>query len=341
MLFNNSSKIKLFTHIDLDGIGCEVVGRLAFKNISVERVRNPQHASEKVEAFIRELGHFHYDKIFITDISVNKETADYINGLIEDQREKFVLLDHHATANFLNKYPWANVSVEGKLGKNSGTNMFFECLVGMGFFHGAIYKDAMTCFVEKIRRYDTWEWKEIYNDLEASKLNDLFWLLGADVFTEKFTRKFTTGEFFSIRDGAWVEMFNSGDLTVLSVDKAKKESYIKRKGKQMNEINLLGNKVGVVFAEQYVSELGNELSENNRHLKYIAIIDMGNRKVSLRTVHDDIDLGKDVASHFGGGGHPKASGFQFDDSIANHSISMILNLGIISKVRKMVDKFSK
>lgn len=37
--------------------------------------------------------------------------------------------------------------------------------------------------------------------------------------------------------------------------------------------------------------------------------------VSYRTVKEDIDLGKDVASLFGGGGHPKAAGSEFSQSI--------------------------
>ena len=37
--------------------------------------------------------------------------------------------------------------------------------------------------------------------------------------------------------------------------------------------------------------------------------------VSYRTVKEDIDLGKDVASLFGGGGHPKAAGSEFSQTI--------------------------
>lgn len=40
-----------------------------------------------------------------------------------------------------------------------------------------------------------------------------------------------------------------------------------------------------------------------------------NGTVSYRTVKDNIDLGKDVAKLFGGGGHPKAAGSQFSEGI--------------------------
>jgi nanoRNase/pAp phosphatase (c-di-AMP/oligoRNAs hydrolase) len=42
---------------------------------------------------------------------------------------------------------------------------------------------------------------------------------------------------------------------------------------------------------------------------------MGSNKVSLRGIHSDIRLGVDVARHFGGGGHDKASGFELSKSL--------------------------
>jgi nanoRNase/pAp phosphatase (c-di-AMP/oligoRNAs hydrolase) len=71
------------------------------------------------------------------------------------------------------------------------------------------------------------------------------------------------------------------------------------------------------------------------------LIDMGGNKVSLRTIHDDINLGTDVAKRFGGGGHAKASGFVFDELVVKHSLDLITEVGIVSKLRKIVDKFNK
>ena len=46
-------------------------------------------------------------------------------------------------------------------------------------------------------------------------------------------------------------------------------------------------------------------------IDYVSMIDIDGCTVSYRTVKEDIDLGKDVASLFGGGGHPKAAGSKF------------------------------
>jgi oligoribonuclease NrnB/cAMP/cGMP phosphodiesterase (DHH superfamily) len=343
MMLTKESKIKLFTHNDLDGIGCEIVGRLAFENIDVTIVKNPKDASEKVYEFLKSYGLDNYDKVFITDISVSENMADMITEMTWD---KVVLLDHHATAEYLNKHDWATVRPSrGKVGespKESGTNMFFEYLVMQhGFFVNETYRDALTVFVEKVRRYDTWEWKEVYNDLEALNLNTLYWLLGREKFVQRFVNRFQTLDLFIVREGSWTQMFDDIDQVILEMDNDRKESYIDKKEKQMIVKTLLGHKIGLVFSEQYTSELGNILSERHPDLKFIVMVDMGSRKISYRTVHDDINLGKDVAKVFGGGGHPKASGSEFSDSVLDLAFNLIFGIGFTGKLKKFIDKLSK
>jgi uncharacterized protein len=339
-MLTSETKVKLFTHNDLDGIGCEIVGRLAFDNIDTTIVKNPNDASQKVAQFI-ENGEFHfYDKIFITDISVDEKTAEMIENL-EWESHRFALLDHHPTADYLNKYDWASVYPVGAIGKQAGTNMFFKHLDMNGLFDDKLYKDALTVFVEKVRRYDSWEWKDIYDDTEASALNQLLYLRGQQAFTERYVRALKYGDVFAVREGSWTKMFNDTDRAILEIDNAKKDAYIDRKEKQMIRTNLLGFKMGLVFAEQYTSELGNVLSERNQDLKFIVMVDMGSNKISYRTTHDDINLGKEVANVFGGGGHPKASGSEFSKGISILVFKLIFGVGLFGKLGKFLDKDGK
>ena len=78
---------------------------------------------------------------------------------------------------------------------------------------------------------------------------------------------------------------------------------------------MCGKICGFVFADRYVSELGNRLCKMHPEIDYVAMIDIDGCTVSYRTVKEDIDLGKNVASLFGGGGHPKAAGSEFSQSI--------------------------
>ena len=90
--------IKLFTHTDLDGVSCEILGKIAFgEDIDVVRC-GYGNIDDKVEEFINI--DEEYDKLFITDISVKKKLADTLNNI----SDKVILLDHHKTALWLTDY---------------------------------------------------------------------------------------------------------------------------------------------------------------------------------------------------------------------------------------------
>ena len=87
--------------------------------------------------------------------------------------------------------------------------------------------------------------------------------------------------------------------------------------------NITNYNVGVVFAEQYQSELGNVLAKNHPELDFIAIIDPSS-SVSYRGVKDNIDLGQ-FAKIYGGGGHPKSAGSQISENVRNRVLEIIFD----------------
>ena len=104
-------RVKLFTHTDLDGIGCAVLAYLAFgkENVDVEYC-NYDDIDNKVEVFMEDCDLYRsYDKIFITDISVSDSVANMIDILDRVDR-RVQLFDHHGTALFLNKYDWCMIN---------------------------------------------------------------------------------------------------------------------------------------------------------------------------------------------------------------------------------------
>ncbi len=83
--------------------------------------------------------------------------------------------------------------------------------------------------------------------------------------------------------------------------------YIRRKRRELVQLQTEEYFAGVVYAESYHSELGNELGKEYPHLDYIAILNIGGRRMGFRTIHDHVDVSQ-VAGKYGGGGHAKASG---------------------------------
>ena len=299
--------IKLFTHTDLDGVSCEILGRIAFgEDIDVVRC-GYGNIDDKVEEFIN--SDEEYDKLFITDISVKKELADALNNV----SDKVILLDHHKTALWLNEYPFALVQVEDEsVGKMCGAYLFYEYLKkNHEEFNDTL---ALKLFVKYVRMYDTWEWKEKYDNIIPKRLNDLMYMDGPNEFIDKMI----------YRLGNNLAIFDDTDLMKLQIEQTYINSYIAQKNETLivNDSLFPEHIVGIVFADKYISELGNKLCELHPELDFVVLINMSTLTVSYRTVKDDLDL-SDIAKRFGGGGHPKASGSRFDASIVNDMLNNI------------------
>ena len=167
--------------------------------------------------------------------------------------------------------------------------------------------------VDNIRYYDTWEWKA-HNYQYPKYLNMLFNIYGGDGFVELILSHIEAQLYTSID-----ELLNT-DPAISGLIKAKiqeEEAYIEKKLKEVvkvpcsiwidntNKVELIGD-FGAVFADKFISELGNRICEANPDIDAAIIIN--GPTISFRTIKDDVDCAE-LARQFGkGGGHKKASG---------------------------------
>ena len=296
--------VRLFSHSDLDGIGCGILAQLAFGKDNVDiSYCDYDNIDSSVKEYL-ETEQNNTVPIYITDIRVNEETAGLLN-----KRGNVQLLDHHPTALGLNKYFWCDVTIEyedTKLGviKTSGTEMFYYWLVENDHLKST---ETLKRFAELVRDYDTWRWSTLGDDgIICKQVNDLLYLYGRDDFI-----RWCISE---IHDEVFPRLY-AKDEVVLKIKQDEIDRYIEEKDKTMFTSAMCGKVCGFVFADRYVSELGNRLCKMHPEIDYVAMIDIDGCTVSYRTVKEDIDLGKDVASLFGGGGHPKAAGSEFSQEI--------------------------
>lgn len=310
-------KVLIVTHNDLDGYGCPLVASMfpLFKKVDYITTKNPDHASKVVNWIIENKVHTEYERVYITDISVDQDTANNIENE-KSLKDKLRLIDHHMTATWLNLYDWANVEVTDSRGrKESGTSLLFKELLDEISERGTehLFGARASLLSDAIRLYDTWEWKEQNLDYPVN-LNDLFYLLGGEEFVNKYKIKC----FGDLTD--W-KLFDDEDLTMLKTNELIKQDYINRLSNKSNIqiTKVLGYTAGVVFADKYISELGNNICEINPELDLAIIIDMQGQKVSYRTTKDEVDV-SEIAKTLGGGGHAKASG----NKIGEHTIREFL-----------------
>ena len=95
---------KIFTHTDLDGVGCAVLAKYYNPAIEVEFC-DYDNVDRKVSDFLD--NNIALGDLYITDISVSDDIAQRL-----DYDTDFILLDHHPTALDLNKYKCCTVKVE-------------------------------------------------------------------------------------------------------------------------------------------------------------------------------------------------------------------------------------
>ena len=341
---------KLFTHNDLDGIGCacvlkHVVDVLSFKyrlsNTSQVDVSYLSYdkVNSVIQQFINDKEYENYTLIFITDISVDEETAKLIDKTIGD---KVVLLDHHQHLEWLDEYPWATVSpFKYKPFENeasSGTYLLWDYLrypanrkiskrfpelAKNGEFEMFAPTASLNDFVELVTDYDTWAWKskaESSDENEAARgklaknINDLFDIYGRCAFMEETLIKLKNG----------YKLFTLSHLEekLLQLNQESINRYIEQKEKEIRPLSICGYNAAVVFADRNQSELGNTICANHPEFDLCIMLCMGRDDVQIRSTKENVDVSI-LAKEFGGGGHKHASGFHIKSENIGKFISMI------------------
>jgi len=295
---------KLLTHNDLDGVGCGILAKLAFGPDVKVRYNSVASLNREIEYFLENDSKETF--LFITDLSPNEENE---KRLIQHYKEhgNIQLIDHHKSALHLDDLDWGSVVVEDTGGKlTSATSLFYEYLVSMDFLEAS---KALSEFVELVRQYDTWEWEKNDNQ-KAHALNSLFYLVSIDDFEETMMERLATHSHFD---------FDEFEKRLLNMEADKIERYIRRKKREIVQTKVKDKYAGVIYAESYHSEVGNELGKEYDHLDYIVILNMGGKRISYRTIHDHVDVSL-IASRYGGGGHQKASGSFLTDEAYKHFV---------------------
>lgn len=297
--------IKLFTHTDLDGVGCYIILRSLLPecevNIDVEFVDNAE-VNDKLMEFLNNPDHVQYCNVIISDISCNESVAERINEVNGDN-PYISLHDHHQTAMWLNnKYPaWAEVTDDPEL---SGTSLIFELtqrfMSVIGLDTSWIDDSSYWLFARDVALWDTWHWKTFTEKNDAENLSSLLSLIGREEFIERMLDNLPNDR-----------LIDYESMKLIEQDKKRCNTYIDEHDSEDLMVYFIdGYYFGIVFGSEYTSKLGNTLNLRHSYLDGIIIVtDYG---LSFRTIHDDVNVGE-LAKKFGGGGHQKAAGISFTE----------------------------
>lgn len=303
-------KVLLMSHIaDADGVTPVVLTDLAFDDYDYKLFE-----VNELEQFILDnlnTNYFDkYDKVFVVDLCFGEEVANKI--LNTNLKNKIQVLDHHISRLSMNKYDFITVIDEENGKKESGTSLYYKYLVN-NYYNELLNKDCIKTLVDMVRSGDTWEWKKT-NYQEARDISTLLAYYGNDKYIEKYKKYIRENDIF---------IFDEIDKTIIEIDSKRKHDYIENCKKKVIFKNFNGYKIGIIFAELYRSELGNELAEYYKDkVDFILIINM-NRSLSFRGIKDDINLGEISHEWFSGYGHASAAGAPLPTNLKEEIIEMI------------------
>ena len=278
--------IKLFTHTDLDGVGCAILAKLAFKdNVEITYCNTPNDLWDKLKSTVDR-----YEMVYMTDLSLpNDSTEYYADGSC------YALFDHHKTAEWMNKFDFAHVNVECDGRLTCGTELFYNYLIKKSLISPRPF------FVEQVRLYDTWDWAKT-NTNTPKYLNDLLYIMGISEFVDTYADKLKRN------DVSELTIFTGHDLEMLSYEQKQIDNYVAKKCASAIEIIFGGHKCMLSFADRYQSILGNKMCSIKDYINMAVMVNIDEGVVSLRSI-GDVDVA-DIAKQYGGGGHKNSAGFK-------------------------------
>lgn len=300
------AKIKHFTDSDLDGVTCEILVKAAYDEENVNcQMSSPKYIDTAIKSWIEKGNNQFFEKVYITDLSINEETAKILDGTGMD----IVLLDHHDSQNKVlsNMYDWYHVNT-----KFSGGMLTYYWLC-TEFSTNKL--NPLINFTKITEAYDLWTWQD--QNLQLSKtMNDYYYLIGRDDFVNRFL------------SNPSIE-FNNAEKYLLDITKRQEERYIIRKIKQAKimdiSVGLVPYRVAVVFGEDHPNEVCHTILENDKNseseVKLNAVLFINMNSVSVRS--DDGESAQAIARSHGGDGHPDSSGFAISESTRESIINYI------------------
>lgn len=309
----------LFTHTDLDGIGCDILARKYYSNYPNRYNLYTFFCDYKTIDNIIEtelLGcKLVPDIVYITDISVSDATAEKLDEYADKHNVILKLLDHHGTAMRLNKYEWASIVTSIAPEKNAcGTFLLFKEL----YINPAYCNRAILEFVELVRLWDTYEFERDDTEMgiKAKELNYLFQAIPRDEFIEYISK------FYISDDVDHFPEFESNYRNIIDGAIAKEDAVYDKADRELIIRDYNGYKMGFYFGGPYTSQVCNRLCKAHRDLDFVCCINTTYMTYEFRTIRNDLNLGKEIAPNFGGGGHPKAAGA----SISKEQINKIADV---------------
>ena len=229
------------------------------------------------------------DSVYIFDLNFPRD----ILLTLYDRCESLLLFDHHEShAAEIRDLHFVTID-------------FNECGASLAWkhFNGNGYVNPL---IQYVKDRDLWEWKLPHSKEVNAYINTFPHDMVAWNVLYHGLENYSDGYKFIVDKGKYILNYQQKIVSDL-VDTA--------------YFNLLfGYRVPMVNSPIFQSEIGSALIEKHPDVPFVVIFNVlsnGNKKYSLRSGEDGLDVGK-LAKLYGGGGHPHAAGLLLPFTSTNH-----------------------
>lgn len=298
-------KVYLFTHQDMDGISCILLGKLAYSNDLIYKDVGNFDIDKEVDSLIESKVVMPEDIIVFTDIAPGKET---LARLESEYTDRVYVLDHHKTNAYCGDILGDKGIVlwepdeEGKL--PCGTSLFFHWLDGQGLLD-VPNKPLLKMFVENVRSYDTYQWKGNGESM-PKKLQTFFGMVSSEMFVNRFVDVMMNDDIDELLDELVL-----GFVDYRIQQEADSIEAIVESKRGITEVVIHGRTIAIMNypGGVNVSELSVMIMQRHPDIEMVLVINHQWNSLNFRVSDSsDLDAAMMFAKPMGGGGHAKACG---------------------------------
>lgn len=260
---------KILTHLDLDGVVCEILLRRIFGSCAVTKV-----SYSNIETILRgffEMGtYLKYDRVVIADLSVTDFCTDLIEPILRKEDGKLLLFDHHPASLLFEFYKTCFIN----------TKVCAAAIIYNQYKNQVDLKDLATLAM-LANDYDTGACKY---DL-SRHLSYLFYH-----YWDKFVPRFSSG----------LSPFDKKEKEFIAKKDAELEDCWKEA--ESSAQSFADGKVVVVVLREFINEISARFLNKGAVIVLSVIPKTG--RISLRSNTEDVEK---IANKFEGGGHKFAA----------------------------------
>ena len=298
--------IKLFSHNDLDGFGAplllKAVQPTMFSDADFDMTNcGAGRIDDEFARWMHTPEASRFTDVYIMDMTPD---SDYTFQQLNDNfANHWLVFDHHESEEAQrNKYAANSITPANPDVNPSAASLVWDWLQTQPHFTDLSEqrRHDLAYLVELIRAYDTWDWQNDPDMAEterraADDLDQLFWF-----YPLQDSASFVEG----VLAAGWEQYRQNNQLLIHTLNE-RRAKYLKSHLKDMLKTKIAGHQFGVVYADDYKSEIAHELLEQNPDVDAALVVSPVS--VSLRS-NGKLDVAKFAEQYFNGGGHADAAG---------------------------------